>query len=159
MILFISESQPGKKLFDSFKGGMDIELGNSRRDGLMIDFQLMILSEIRKTRRDIASVTHKVRVIEIQVQMIENLLGENHSRTRYIMFSTLGMAVLQSVYIILVVLIKVRNWSQVTSQEWKEFQDYRTRSSDRNTGSASYILYPNQRHRVNNQIPRIESGD
>ena len=78
---------------------------------------------MRKTQIDIASVTHKVSVIEIQVQLIENLLGENHSRTKYIMFSTLGMAVLQSVYIILVVLIRIRNWSQVTSQEWKEFQN------------------------------------
>ena len=74
------------KLLDSFRGGMDIEIGNSRRDGVMIDFQLMIFSEVRKTQIDIASVVHKVRVIEIQVQMIENLLGENHSRTRYIMY-------------------------------------------------------------------------
>ena len=114
---------------------------------------------MRKTQIDIASVTHKVRVIEIQVQMIENLLGENHSMTRYIMYSTLGMAVLQSVYILQVVMIKVRNWGQITSQDWKEFQEYRTRSSDRSRESTSYILYPHQRHRVNSHIPCIESGD
>ena len=38
-----------KTLLDRFQGGMDIELGSSRRDGLMIEFQLMVLSEIRKT--------------------------------------------------------------------------------------------------------------
>ena len=107
-----------------------------------------------------ASVTHKVRVIETQVQLIENLLVENHSRTRYIMFSTFGMAVLQSVFIILVVLIRIRNWSQITSQEWREFQSYRTRSSNRNNEPpASFMLYPSQRNRTNHQLSCIESGD
>ena len=79
-----------------------MEVGDSRRDEVIIDFQLMTLSEVRKTQIELSSVVQRVKVIETQVQRIENLLGENHSRTKY-------MAVLQSVYLLLIIMIKARN--------------------------------------------------
>ena len=136
-----------------------MEVGDSRRDGVIIDLQLMTLSELRTTRVDLFLVAQRVNVIETQVQKIENLLGENHSRTKYIMYSTFGMVVLQSVYLLLIIIIKARNWGQITSHDWKEFQNFRRRSPSRNRGHTSYIVYLHQRHRVNDQTPHIESGD
>ena len=98
-----------------------MEVGDLRRDGVIIDLQLMTLSEVRKTRVDLSSVAQRVNTIENKIQKIENLLGENHSRTKYIMYSTFGMVVLQSVYLLLIIMIKAQNWHQITSQDWKEF--------------------------------------